>query len=114
MKPIPKQIQKAIDCGDFDRAARYLSASYLLMTITMDYFDMGCEILEKHGVIAQLLKREKNAIARHFSEFYRLFKTMITEENQQLFNEDWSELSTLIENFIKTKHNEKARKQKNN
>jgi hypothetical protein len=101
MKPIPKQLQRAIDCGDFDRAARYLSASYLLMTITMDYFDIGCEILEKHGVIEQLLKREKNAIARHFNEFYRLFKEMITEEEQQQhFNEDWSELSELIENFI--------------
>lgn len=103
-KPIPKQIQRAIDCGDFDRAARHLSASYLLMTLTMDYFDMGCEILEKHGVIAQALKREKNAIARHFNEFYRLFKTMITEENQQHFNEDWSVLSTLIEKFINEKN----------
>mgnify|MGYP003287662521 CR=1 FL=1 len=99
-KPIPKQIQRAIDCGDFDKAARHLSASYLLMTLTMDYFDMGCEILEKHGVIAQLLKREKNAIARHFNEFYRLFKEMTPEWGQQNFNEDWSELSEIIEKFI--------------
>lgn len=100
MKTIPKQLQRAIDCGDFDRAARRFSASYLLMTITMDYFDTGSEILEKHGVVAQQLKREKNAIAKHFDEFYRLFKAMIPEDKQQLFNEDWSELSDLIENFI--------------
>lgn len=98
-KQIPKQLQRAIDCGDFDRAARRISASYLLETMAMDNFEIGCDILEKHGVIAQQLKREKNAIAKHFDEFYRLFKTMIPEDKQQLFNEDWSELSELIEKF---------------
>ena len=99
-KSIPKQLQRCIDCGDFDKAARRISASYLIMTIAMDYFDAGCDFFEKHGVIAQLLKREKNSIARHFNEFYRLFKEMITEDKQQDFNQDWSELSEVIEKFI--------------
>ena len=99
-KPIPKQLQRCIDCGDFDKAARQLSASYLLMTIAMDYFDTGCDFLEKHGVIAQALKREKNAIAKRFNDFYRLFKSMIPIDKQQDFNQDWSELSEIIEKFI--------------
>lgn len=103
MKPITKQLQRAIDSGDLDIAAKYLSAGYLIQTIAMDNLEMGIDILAKHGLVNFELKREKNAISKHFDEFCRLFNAMIPEDKQQLFNEDWSELSNLIDNFLKIK-----------
>lgn len=102
-KPIPKQIQRAIDSGDLDIAAKYLSASYLMQTIAMDNLEMGLDILAKHGLVNYELKREKNAISKHFDEFCRFFTKMIDKGNQKLVYEDWSELSTLIDNFLKIK-----------
>ena len=98
-----QQIKRAIDCGDLDIAAKYLSAGYLIQTIAMDNLEMGIDILAKHGLVNFELKREKNAIAKHFDEFCRFFTKMIDKDNQKLVYEDWSELSTLIDNFLKIK-----------
>ena len=103
MKPIPKQLQRCIDCGDFDKAAHQLSAAYLLATVMNVYFETGCDILEKHDVIARDLKMQYKGILKHFDAFYRLFKSMTPPDKQMLFNEDYETLIATIEKFLNTK-----------
>lgn len=102
-KPIPKQLQRAIDSGDLNEVSKRISAAYLLYSMANVQIEEANEILFRNGLRTNEIKMYANKLDFFFDKFNDSFQKLIeTKENQNAFNEDFVTLREVIEKFIKT------------
>lgn len=103
MKPIPKQVQRAIDNGDLREVSKRISAAYLLYSMANVQIEEANEILFRNGLRTNEIKMYANKLDFFFDKFNGAFQKLIeTKDNQDAFNDDFFALQETIEKFIKT------------
>lgn len=100
-KPIPKQLQRAIENGEFDVAARNMSAAFILMSVGIRYMDKAIAIIERNGLFSQNIKRYYKAVDFNFDRLNdSFFKLIQADQKEKVFSEDYDRLYKIINDFI--------------
>ena len=94
-------VQQFKESGDADRAARLLSAAYLLFTIGNQYAEETVELMQKHHIVRKKVKTTANNLMQSFEPFNKEMSSMIgSKDNAHLFCNDSTLLREIIDVFL--------------
>lgn len=71
------RVQKLIECGDAEKAAKLYSMAYLLQSVGNAYREEADEILRKHGMMMFNIKRTANMLTKAFDQYNHVLNSMI-------------------------------------
>lgn len=95
-------VQQFKESGDADRAARLLSAAYLLFTIGNQYAEETVELMQKHHIVRKKVKTTANNLMQSFNAFDKEMQSMVSSgEYANRFCNESSLLREVIDVFIK-------------
>ena len=95
-------VQQFKESGDADRAARLLSAAYLLFTIGNQYAEETVELMQKHHIVRKKVKTTANNLMLSFEAFDKEMQSMVSSgEYANRFCNESSLLREVIDVFIK-------------
>lgn len=90
--------------GDANRAARLLSAAYLLFTIGNQYAEETVELMNKHHIVRKKVKTTTNNLMQSFEAFDKEMQSMVSNgEYANRFCNESSLLREVIDVFITDK-----------
>ena len=99
MRQLEQQFKES---GDADRAARLLSAAYLLFTIGNQYAEETVELMQKHHIVRKKVKTTANNLMQSFNAFDKEMQSMVSSgEYANRFCNESSLLREVIDVFIK-------------
>lgn len=87
--------------GDAERAARLLSASYLLFTEANHYAEAAVELMTRHHIVRKKVKTTANNLMQSFDSFDKEMRSMIP--NAQFANalcNDTDTLTDILDTYI--------------
>ena len=95
-------VQQFKESGNADRAARLLSAAYLLFTIGNQYAEETVELMQKHHIVRKKVKTTANNHMQSFDAFDKEMQSMVSSgEYANRFCNESSLLREVIDVFIK-------------
>ena len=68
---------------------RHFSATYLLISLAMNHFEQGLEILDQYGLTEHEIKRAASIIEKQFDKLDKEYRKLVTDQGSRLFVEDY-------------------------
>lgn len=96
------RIKRFVECGDADKASRFISMAYLLQSIATAYTEEANAIISSHGLLHFNVKLYSQRLEKAFDMYYRQIASMITtEEVRQAFIADYEKFEKICSDFMK-------------
>lgn len=77
---------------DMENVNRHFSATYLMLSLAMNHFEQGVEILEQYGLTEHEIKRSLNIIEKQFDKLDNEYRKLVTDKGSKTFVEDYEDL----------------------
>ena len=77
---------------DMENVNRHFSATYLMLSLAMNHFEQGIEILEQYGLTEHEIKRSLNIIEKQFDKLDNEYRKLVTDKGSKTFVEDYEDL----------------------
>ena len=77
---------------DMESVNRHFSATYLMLSLAMNHFEQGIEILEQYGLTEHEIKRSLNIIEKQFDKLDNEYRKLVTDKGSKTFVEDYEDL----------------------
>lgn len=71
---------------------KHFSATYLMISLAMNHFEQGIEILEQYGLTEHEIKRSSRIIETHFDKLDKEYRKLVTNKGSERFVEDYEDL----------------------
>lgn len=84
--------------NDMENVNKHFSATYLTLSLAMNHFEQGVEILKEYGLTEHEIKRSINVIEKQFDKVDKEYRKLITDKGGKLFVEDYE---TVLNKFDK-------------
>ena len=97
-KEMPEELRK-----DFYNASVHLSACWMLMSVVMQHLDEAQDAVRRYGAHKFEVKQNFDAINHHFdklNDWYRKLASHNGGKGQQLFDKEYIEFTTKINNLM--------------
>lgn len=77
---------------DHESLNKHFSATYLMISLAMNHFEQGMDILSEYGLTEHEIKRSSKIIESQFDKLDGAFRKLIKNEGSKLFVEDYEDL----------------------
>ena len=95
------RIKKFVECGDADKASRFISMAYLLQSIATAYTEEANAIIRSHGLLHFNVKLYSQRLEKAFDMYRQIASMITTEEVRQAFIADYEKFEKICSEFMK-------------
>ena len=79
---------------------KHFSATYLMLSLAMNHFEQGVEILKEYGLPKHEIKRSINVIEKQFDKVDKEYRKLITDKGGKLFVEDYESVLNKFDKIL--------------
>ena len=79
---------------------RHFSATYLMISLAVNHFEQGIEILEQYALTEHQIKRSLNIIEKQFDKLDYEYRKLVTDKGSKTFNEDYEDLMKRFDKLL--------------
>ncbi len=79
---------------------RHFSATYLMISLAVNHFEQGIEILEQYGLTEHEIKRSLNVIEKQFDKLDNEYRKLVTDKGSKTFIEDYEDLMKRFDKLL--------------
>ncbi len=92
---------------DSQSVNKHFSATYLMISLAVNHFEQGIEILEQYGLTEHEIKRSLKTIEYQFDKLDKEYRKLVTGNGSKTFVEDYEDLLKRFDKILGFDDNEK-------
>jgi len=86
---------------------KHFSATYLMISLAVNHFEQGIEILEQYGLTEHEIKRSLKTIEYQFDRLDKEYRKLITDKGGKVFVQDYEDLLKRFDKILGFDDNKK-------